>query len=189
MRSTVRFIAVASFAAVLVFGLAVGQAAEKKATDQKQTTDQKKAPTAEKKQTTDKKPSTDQKHDPRQDRWRYTHHNGEWWYWLPTSHWVYWRDNRWNAYDAKTYTYPVFTGASAVWRGGLTVGGQQAVDEWDIRPFYGHAVSDLDRRPLQANEEIGPFYGRVLPNEFFGPWRAQGGDRPFYGHAVPTDSQ
>ena len=38
--------------------------------------------------------------------WRYTFHNGEWWYWLPTSRWVYWRDNRWNAYDPKTYAYP-----------------------------------------------------------------------------------
>jgi hypothetical protein len=35
--------------------------------------------------------------------WRYRHWGNEWWYWLPESHWSYWRDGRWNHYDANTY--------------------------------------------------------------------------------------
>ena len=39
----------------------------------------------------------------------------------------------------------------------------------DNRPFYGHALSDIDRRPLVRNEEVGPFYGHALPSEVLWP--------------------
>ena len=50
--------------------------------------------------------------------------------------------------------------------------GSRAANGSEIRPFYGHSVSDLDRRPLEANNETGPFYGRALPSDILGGWRA-----------------
>jgi hypothetical protein len=37
------------------------------------------------------------------DRWRFSLHNGEWWYWMPDNYWMYYRDNNWNRYDADTF--------------------------------------------------------------------------------------
>ena len=166
MRSMVRFVAVASFLAVTALSLSVAQAAEQKqAADQKQTVDQKQGR--------------------RQDLWRYTFHNGEWWYWLPTNRWVYRRDDRWNAYDPKTFTSANSSGVVATTQNGFTDGSQADTDS-DIRPFYGHAYSNLDRRRLQTNNEVGPFYGHALPSEVFGGWRARRSIRPFYGHAVSS---
>jgi hypothetical protein len=151
--------------AVIVLGFSVVQAAEQKQAD-------------------DQKQTTDQKQSQGQDQWRYTFHNGEWWYWLPTNRWVYWRDSRWNAYDPKTFTYPNASGVVAT---GSTYGSRAATDS-DIRPFYGHALSGLDRRPLETNNEVGPFYGHALPSEVFGGWRARRSIRPFYGHAISSYS-
>ena len=117
-----------------------------------------------------------------QETWRYTYHNGEWWYWLPSNRWVYWRNSQWNDYDPRTFTYAgVLTGDSRV----ATSGARAAADP-ENRPFYGHALSGLDRRPLEANNEAGPFYGHALPSEFFGSWRSRRANRPFYGHAVSS---
>jgi hypothetical protein len=119
------------------------------------------------------------------DQWRYTFHNGEWWYWLPANRWVYWRGNRWNDYNPKTYTAPASSDAVATSRGGSTYESRAAINS-DIRPFYGHAQSNLERRPLEENEEVGPFYGHALPSEFNGPWRSRSAIRPIYGHAVSS---
>jgi hypothetical protein len=35
--------------------------------------------------------------------WRFSYYNGEWWYWLPNNSWVFYRDNRWNPYQADEY--------------------------------------------------------------------------------------
>lgn len=118
-----------------------------------------------------------------QDHWRYTFHNGEWWYWLPAGRWVYWRGGRWNDYDPKTYVSNGSSGAVSTGRRGPSSASQAAAAS-DIRPFYGHALSNLDRRPVQANNEVGPFYGHALPSEVFGVWRGRGSVRPFYGHAT-----
>jgi hypothetical protein len=120
-----------------------------------------------------------------QDQWRYTFHNGEWWYWLPANRWVYWRDNRWNDYNPKAYTSPHSAGAiSAASTGSSSA--NRAPTASDIRPFYGHALSNLDRRPLEANSEVGPFYGHALPSEVFSASRERRSIRPFYGHAVSS---
>ena len=140
---------------------------------------------AEQKQVVNQKQTTNQKQDQRQEQWRYTFHNGEWWYWLPTSRWVYWRDTRWNAYDARTYTYPAGNGVIVAGRDG-GIYRSSVANTQDNRPFYGHALSDLDRRSLETNNEVGPFYGHALPNEVFGGWRARRSNRPFYGHAVSS---
>jgi hypothetical protein len=167
MRFIARSVVVASFLAVRALGLSAVQAAEQKqAADQKQTTTQ--------------KPGQGQ------DQWRYTFHNGEWWYWLPASRWVYWRDNRWNDYNPKTFVFLNSSGVLATNQTGSNYGSRTANDS-DIRPFYGHAQSDLDRRPLEANNEVGPFYGHALPNEVFGGWRARRSVRPFYGHAASSN--
>src|SRR5664280_1684980 len=122
MRSMTRFVVTASFLAFAGLGLSAVQAAEQKQTaDQKQTTDRSQG----------------------QDQWRYTFHNGEWWYWLSAGRWVYWRDSRWNAYDPKTFTSPNSSGVVATSQNGSTYGSRTTNDS-DIRPFYGHAVSDLD---------------------------------------------
>jgi hypothetical protein len=123
----------------------------------------------------------DQKQDDQQ--WRFTFHNGEWWYWLPENRWVYWRNNRWNDYDPQTFAYRHVP--SVVPAGRVEAGySGETVRNDDIRPFYGHSDSQLDRRPLEQNGEVGPFYGRALPNEVFGPWRSRHANRPFYGHAI-----
>ncbi len=119
------------------------------------------------------------------DQWRYTFHNSEWWYWLPANRWVYWRANRWNAYDPTAYTAPASSDAVATSRGGSTYEGRAAINS-DIRPFYGHALSSLDQRPLEENGEVGPFYGHALPGQFSSPWRSHWANRPFYGHAVSS---
>jgi hypothetical protein len=127
-----------------------------------------------------------QKQDDQQ--WRFTFHNGEWWYWLPENRWVYWRDNRWNDYNPQTFTYRNNGGAAFVPAGQVVTGysgyATQTVPNEEIRPYYGHAESQLDRRSLQQNEETGPFYGHALPNEVFGPWRSRNANRPYYGHAI-----
>jgi hypothetical protein len=120
-----------------------------------------------------------------QDQWRYTFHNGEWWYWLPANRWVYWRDNQWNDYNPQTFKSRCSTGAIPTTRSRSSSDNRAATDS-DIRPFYGHAQSNLDRRPLEENSEVGPFYGHVLPSEVFGDWRERRSIRPFYGHAVSS---
>jgi hypothetical protein len=126
-----------------------------------------------------------------QDHWRYLFHNGEWWYWMPQGRWVYWRDNRWNDYNPRTFTYDTQSFAAGDYRVGSVpsggvgpIAGNRAAPTPDNRPFYGHAISNLDRRPLEANGEVGPFYGHALPSEVFGGWRSI---RPYYGHAVSSD--
>ena len=151
MRFMTYLIVVAGVLAVAGFGLATLQAAEKTGTAQDQ------------------------------NQWRYTFHNGEWWYWLPADRWVYWRDNRWNNYDPKTFNSSHSTDVA-----GTTPNGSRAVGDSDNRPFYGHALSNLERRPLEPNNEVGPFYGNTLPNEVLGGWRVRRGVRPFYGHAISS---
>jgi hypothetical protein len=175
MRSMRRLVVVASFLALAGLGLSAVLAA-----DSKQSAGQG--------QVVQQKQSDHQKQGPTQDRWRYTFHNGEWWYWLPTDRWVYWRNDRWNDYDPKAYTAPVSPGGSVASRTGST-DGSRAVNDSDIRPFYGHAVSNLDRRTLEENNEVGPFYGHALPSEVFGPGRGRRGIRPFYGHAVSSSGE
>jgi hypothetical protein len=128
-----------------------------------------------------------------QDQWRYLFHNGEWWYWMPQGRWVYWRDNHWNNYDPRTFTYdyPTLTARDCPVgvAPGSSVGstyGSRAAPASDVRPFYGHAISNLDRRPLEIDNETGPFYGHALPSEVFGGWRDRQSSRPFYGHAVSS---
>jgi hypothetical protein len=115
-----------------------------------------------------------------QDQSRYTFHNGEWWYWMPEGRWVYWRDNQWNNYDPKTFTsnnaVPAATGSVP------SNSANGAIDDADNRPFYGHAVADPDKRPLQPNGEVGPFYGRELPKEGPAPKHDDSPIGPFYGH-------
>ncbi len=101
-----------------------------------------------------------------QEPWRYTFHNGEWWYWLPTNQWVFWRDNRWNDYNPQTYVYPqsgvapCYAGQTAFVGYGMSSG---SAGDSDNRPFYGHALSSIDRRTLESSSETGPFYGHTLP--------------------------
>ena len=116
-----------------------------------------------------------------QDQWRYTFHNGEWWYWLPANRWVYWRDNQWNDYYPNTSTATQSADVA-----GTVSNGSRASGESDVRPFYGHALSDLDRRTLAPGSEVGPFYGNALPNEVIGRWRSRSAVRPFYGHAISS---
>ena len=40
--------------------------------------------------------------------WRYKHHNGTWWYWLPSNRWVIWSNNSWVDYDPATYASQVY---------------------------------------------------------------------------------
>jgi hypothetical protein len=117
-----------------------------------------------------------------QNQWRYAYHNNEWWYWLPENRWVYWRENKWNDYNRQTYISPNSLGNIAI-DPAVSVNG--AAGATDIRPFYGHAVSNLDRRAVETDNEVGPFYGHVLPSEIFG-YRSRNSLRPFYGHAVSS---
>jgi hypothetical protein len=39
----------------------------------------------------------------RDNNWRYRRWGNEWWYWLPTGRWDYYRDGRWNSYDYDSY--------------------------------------------------------------------------------------
>jgi hypothetical protein len=117
-----------------------------------------------------------------QDGWRCVFSNGEWWYWLPQGRWVYWRNSRWNDYNASTFVPADRSRRVARDSSGSASGNVPAAPS-DIRPFYGHAQSRIDYRSLEA-EEIGPFYGHVLPREFLGFWSSRRfGIRPFYGHA------
>ena len=148
------FVVVAGFLAVMAVNFSTVRAA-----DPKQSVAQG--------QVAEQKQSGEQKQPQDQDRWRFTFHNGEWWYWLPTNRWVFWRDHRWNDFNPKTYTAPVSSGTAETRQNGTT--SRDGTNGSDIRPFYGHAQSTLDRRPLEANNEVGPFYGHALPNEVFGP--------------------
>jgi hypothetical protein len=141
-------------------------------------------PATEQKQAKEQRATADQKQVQDHDRWRYTFHNGEWWCWLPEGRWVYWRGDRWNDYHAKSYAPP----ASALTASNSSgvAGSAPAANGGENRPFYGHALSNLDRRPLEANNEVGPFYGHALPREVFGPWRSRRANRPFYGHAISS---
>lgn len=116
------------------------------------------------------------------DRWRYTFHNGEWWYWLPTNRWVYWRNDRWNTYVPQTYTPPRALRGTVSDFSDPALGRQTTVD-MDGRPFYGRTLGDLDRRPTETNGEIGPFYGNPLPSDILGNQGDRSGSRPFYGRA------
>ena len=93
--------------------------------------------------------------------WRYTFHNGEWWYWLPENRWVYWRANRWNDYDPSTYVAHDPDGASSV------------------PPYYGHAGSTYGYPPSSGSDETGPFYGHAGSTYGYPP---SGGDQigPYY---------
>jgi hypothetical protein len=163
MCTKTRFFVVVCFLVFVGLGFSAVQAAEQKKTaGQKQTTSQKQVQQVQK--------------------WRYTFHNNEWWYWLPTSRWVYWRHNQWNVYNPKSYVAPKSSGVIASTQSESTYSGR-SFDDMDVRPFYGHAESDLDRRTLQINSEVGPFYGHPLPGEVLEGWRSSGSERPYYGHA------
>ena len=109
-------------------------------------------------------------------------HNGEWWYWLPENRWVFCRDNAWNNYNPKTCTSRNSSGGIAT---NFAGSGNSSGDASDVRLFYGHAISNLDRRPVETDNEVGPFYGHVLPSEILGN-RPHNSIRPFYGHAVSS---
>ncbi len=106
---------------------------------------------------------------------------------------MYWRDGHWNSYESPSSvsqssvpcpTGPVYgtaPGASyGVWSGSdirpfyghslsnYGPGGNQAWPQSDIRPFYGHSSSGLDQRRPVEREEVGPFYGHALPSEVLG---------------------
>jgi hypothetical protein len=121
-----------------------------------------------------------------QNQWRYTFHNGEWWYWLPTNRWVYWRDNCWNDYKPETYISPRFAGIIAAARVRASYW-NDATSDSDIGPFYGRTLADLDRRPLEVNDEVGPFYGRALPSEIFRIQPARSIVGPFYGRSSSSN--
>ena len=125
-----------------------------------------------------------QAQDQAQNQWRYTFYNGQWWYWLPENRWVYWRDNRWNDYHPQTFVASNAAGfVPGAYAGSMY--GNQAVPGSDIRPFYGHAVSQWGNLPQAENAETGPFYGRAMPGEVFGGWGwRRSSIRPFYGHAI-----
>jgi hypothetical protein len=36
--------------------------------------------------------------------WRYRRSNNEWFYWMPAGYWMFYRDGRWDRYNADTYT-------------------------------------------------------------------------------------
>lgn len=40
---------------------------------------------------------------PSSERWRYTYHQGRWWYWLPSHSWAVYQQGRWVRYDARPY--------------------------------------------------------------------------------------
>jgi hypothetical protein len=47
-------------------------------------------------------------------RWRFTQHNGDWWYWTPNNTWMYQRDGDWNRFAEDTFTpNPAFQGQYA----------------------------------------------------------------------------
>ena len=102
--------------------------------------------------------------------WRYTFHNGEWWYWLRSNRWVYWRGDKWNDYNPQTFAS--LNAARSIQSGNASMTASQTPDGSDNRPFYGHSLSSLDRRPVEESNEVGPFYGHSLPSEVFSPWRA-----------------
>jgi hypothetical protein len=39
----------------------------------------------------------------RNDNWRFRRWGNEWWYWLPTGSWAYWRGDRWYPYNYDSY--------------------------------------------------------------------------------------
>jgi hypothetical protein len=161
MRSMARFWLMVGLFAVAGFSTSAVRSADQKGTEQKQT----QTPEA----------------------WRYTFHNGEWWYWLPADRWVYWRDSQWNDYNPKRFVSPSPATVVATGRMSADNGGQAGLN-LDTRPFYGHSLSSPDQRSLEVNGETGPFYGHTLPNEALGPWRAhRNANRPFYGHAVSSE--
>ena len=43
------------------------------------------------------------------DRWRYRHHNNQWWYYTPQNRWMYYNNNAWSHYDPNTYAVPNYT--------------------------------------------------------------------------------
>jgi hypothetical protein len=80
------------------------------------------------------------------DRWRYTFYNGTWWYWLPEKQWVFWQDNRWNAYVPARIVERVYPEPS------------ERIAE---RPSY------IASRPgFMGGDEIGPFYGHALSRSY-----------------------
>lgn len=158
MRSILQCLLIVNILALMELGLSTAQAADK-AADKSQTQSQ--------------------------NKWRYVFHNGEWWYWLPENRWVYWRNNKWNDYNPRTFISSNSSGFIPAGRAGANYGNQGITDS-DVRPFYGHSLSTLDRRPMEENGETGPFYGHTLPSEVFGPWIERRSNRPFYGHAVSS---
>jgi hypothetical protein len=130
-------------------------------------------------------PAIGQVQTPNPDQWRYTFYNGEWWYWLPQDRWVYWRANRWNDYNPQTF-HPNNGSTSAPCTYVGSTYGNQTLPESDIRPFYGHSLSQWGDG-YSGQDEIGPFYGHAMPGEVFGPRISRGSSiRPFYGHAAAT---
>jgi hypothetical protein len=39
----------------------------------------------------------------RDERWRFKHQNGHWWYWLPSNQWVFWNGTTWVGYTPEVY--------------------------------------------------------------------------------------
>jgi hypothetical protein len=103
-------------------------------------------------------------------RWRYKHHQGRWWYWLPSERWVVWKDGRW--IDPPTQTIVTDNGGPEY----------QSEGEYVV-PAPSRAARILEPRPRSwyytGRTYDGPYY---YYDEFYEPY---GGSRPHPDYPIP----
>jgi hypothetical protein len=78
---------------------------------------------------------------PNDNRWRYRHYNGEWWYWMPGNYWMYHRGDQWNRYDASTFQpLPVVVQSTPTFNDGYSYRnyGPGYYGRGDYGPGYGY---------------------------------------------------
>jgi len=99
----------------------------------------------------------DRRDDRADNRWRYRYHNGEWWYWMPANHWMYYRDNNWSKYDANSFrnSNRYSTGYRGVNRGAATATSPQGKEH----------VQGIQSQPLNPTPQLNLNSGAgVSPN-------------------------
>lgn len=113
--------------------------------------------------------AAEQKQAQNPEMWRYTFHNGQWWYWLPEARWVYWQNNRWNNYtppaNRLAARVPANTDAcNIIASTPCILCGFEAAQS---QPGYARTIlgvpnladAQLSAMDYDESSDVGPFYG------------------------------
>jgi hypothetical protein len=103
--------------------------------------------------------------------WRFTRHNGEWWYYTPQNQWMYHRNGQWNTYSANNFQRlnATSSGNAQIAQGGPAM--QQRVQRFSYAP-QGQQAPQRNAPAARYNGGYSSGYGNADGDSFIqrGRW-------------------